>query len=238
MDVERDFELMGTLLHPPVAPDIEIERGKHRCTNGCNVKLVKKPSIYRCPKSGNQHICGGACQRMVLSRSCYSCPLTGLVCDKPLFSEVANKGMYEFQRGIGVPNTTSGDSRDHNTHVRARQACIMAHTLCATPESFVDACVSYYRRLVLVKGLFTNAALTERRILHFALACCWLLSSGLTVNMVELFPKRKDFQSLPKTHRLIEAKIRINSITKQEVLIKKAILADKTNIARWKFPEF
>ena len=77
---------------------------------------------------------------------------------------------------------------------------------------------------------------------QFGLACVYLHRTGLSVGDVVLFRKIDDMHDkLPRTHALMKLGIRVNSITRNETLIKRLIRDDiesKKGVDSWIFPDF
>ena len=78
--------------------------------------------------------------------------------------------------------------------------------------------------------------------MQFGLACTYLHRTGLTVRGVTLFRKIDTMSNLlPRTHGLMKKGVRVNSITRNETLIKNLInkaLLKKKALGTFIFPDF
>ena len=146
--------------------------------------------------------------------------------------------------GLGGSEGTKHEERFKRIH----EAMIDVQNICkeAIEEeekekgNFVAALREYFHRIHKSTSLFKKSGLNKKRVMQFGLACTYLHRTGLAVDGVILFKKKKIFaDKLPRTHSLMKKKIRVNSITRNETLLKILIRdSKKIGITTWKFPDF
>ena len=108
--------------------------------------------------------------------------------------------------------------------------------------TFATALRTYFQRVHKASKSFTKSGLNKKRIVQFGLACVYLHRTGLAVNGKDLFKKLPQMKRhLPKTHALLKKKIRVNSITRNETMLKNLIKKEKSqgeDLKKWVFPDF
>ena len=107
---------------------------------------------------------------------------------------------------------------------------------------FTTALRAYFQRVHKASNTFSKSGLNKKRIVQFGLACVYLHRTGLAVNGKYLFKKLPQMkQHLPKTHALLKKKIRVNSITRNETMLKALIKKEEktgSGLDKWVFPDF
>ena len=114
---------------------------------------------------------------------------------------------------------------------------------CESDEGSLSVALrEYFHRVHKHTTIFRKSGLNKRRIVQFGLACVYLHRTGLAVKGLQLFKKIKGMSLLPRTHALMKKKIKVNSITRNEVLIKDIIKKNTgsggQSLGDWAFPAF